>query len=79
MSGLECTEVSCISGGEVDGNQLGPEIDVSEIDESDRTRLVEILTPYCRRFKLNLNEILEGRFTRLKPFSSRPYGKLYAY
>lgn len=66
--------------GEVLPHQLGKEVGVLEkIPEKEMEELTALLKDYCREFKLELAEILEQPFLKLFPFTTRPYGKLYAY
>jgi len=66
--------------GEVLPHQLGKEVGVLEkIPEKEMAELIALLKDYCQEFKLDLDEILEKPFLKLFPFTTRPYGKLYAY
>ncbi|MGQ9553462.1 MAG: hypothetical protein ACUVWR_05055 [Anaerolineae bacterium] len=63
---------------EVPEYRLGRGACQGECDESDLASLRKHLLPYCREFNLSLREVLSGRFTKLSPVTSRPYGRLYA-
>jgi glutamate synthase domain-containing protein 3 len=65
--------------GKVSEHQLGKEVGISRTDESDREILSEHVGEFASRFKLNVEEIMQGEFTKLLPVSKRPYGRLYAY
>jgi glutamate synthase domain-containing protein 3 len=45
----------------------------------DRNELREYLREYCQEFNLDLEEVMNAKFTKLIPASSRPYGNMYAY
>jgi len=66
--------------GEVDKHQLGKEVGIAEkVPEPEMEELRKLLADYCHEFGLDLEEILKKPFLKLFPFSTRPYGKLYAY
>jgi len=66
--------------GEVEAHQLGKEVGVVEkIPEKEMDELIALLKDYCRDFSLDLTEILKSPFLKLYPYSTRPYGRLYAY
>jgi glutamate synthase domain-containing protein 3 len=65
--------------GAVDPFQLGKEVSISSIDETDEERLKDCLTEYCRDLGLSLDEIMGEKFIKLLPTHLRPYGKIYAY
>ncbi len=66
--------------GEVESHQLGKEVGVVEkIEAKEMDELTALLRDYCAEFNLSLEDILKKPFLKLFPFSTRPYGKLYAY
>jgi len=65
--------------GSVEKHQLGKEVGEVELDHSDWEILQGLVGEYCDHFGHSKNEILRGRFVKLLPLSSRPYGRLYAY
>jgi len=65
--------------GEVDEHQLGKEVAVLDLDEKDHILLEKIVGEFSHCFSLDLKEILQGRFVKLLPLSTRPYGRIYAY
>jgi len=65
--------------GKVEPWQLGKEVKVFELDEKDETELRKHLQEYCEEFGLDLEKIMKKEFTKLIPYSHRPYGKIYAY
>jgi glutamate synthase domain-containing protein 3 len=65
--------------GEVQDYQVGKEVGIREPTEEDLETIEEYAREYCKDVRLKTKDLLNARFTKLIPFSSRPYGKLYAY
>jgi glutamate synthase domain-containing protein 3 len=65
--------------GEVDPFQLGKEVSISSVDETDEKRLRLYLKEYCDEFGLSIDAVMRDRFIKLLPTHLRPYGKIYAY
>lgn len=65
--------------GTLKPEQLGKEVSVLEVDESDRALLRQLVGEFCHHFGYDLDEIMNGQFIKLLPLSKRPYGRLYAY
>ena len=65
--------------GKVEKYQLGKEVKAIELDEEDFREIEVYLREYCADFSLNFEEIIRDRFIKLTPYSTRPYGRLYAY
>lgn len=65
--------------GEVSDFQLGKEVGVADLDETDRTILNRLVGEFASHFGYQAEEILKYRFTKLFPRWLRPYGRLYAY
>lgn len=65
--------------GHVEPHQLGKEVGARELDDHDRNVLEKYVREYCEHFNKDPEEILQGRFIKLLPVSSRPYGNIYAY
>ncbi len=65
--------------GEIDQKRLGKGVGVAEFDSDDKKQLEGIIREYARDLNLNADEILNSPFTKLRPISTRPYGKLYVY
>jgi glutamate synthase domain-containing protein 3 len=63
--------------GEV--RHLGEEVAVTELNEEDHKLLKSLVEEFCGYYELNAEKILESKFNKLIPVSSRPYGNLYAY
>jgi glutamate synthase domain-containing protein 3 len=57
----------------------GKEVKIMELEEGDMALLRPIIEEFCDYFKFDANNVLGGEFRKLVPFSSRPYGRLYAY
>ena len=65
--------------GSVEPWQCGAEVGVSEAKEEDLAELRPVIEEYAEAMSMDADEILSAPFTKLVPFSHRPYGKLYAY
>lgn len=63
--------------GDVDRDTLGKEVAVFDLDEDDQKKLKKLLTEYCAEFGFDYNEVMQEKFIKLLPVSSRPYGRLY--
>ncbi len=64
--------------GTVESWQCGKEVGVTEATEEDMATLTPVLAKYCEALGMDLSEVLVQPFTKLTPFSHRPYGKMYA-
>lgn len=64
--------------GTVEPWQCGKEVDISPVEDGDMAELRPVLEDYCAAEEMDLDEVLSQPFVKLKPFSHRPYGKLYA-
>lgn len=65
--------------GGVDKKKLGKGVDVSEPGEEDALLLEGIIKEYAADLALDADKILNERFEKLTPLSTRPYAKLYTY
>jgi len=65
--------------GDVEDFQLGKEVGVAELDETDCWVLGSLVGEFAAHFSCRAEEILEHRFIKLSPLYLRPYGRLYAY
>jgi glutamate synthase domain-containing protein 3 len=63
--------------GEV--RHLGKEVEVMDLEEADFRMLGSLVDEFAGYYGLDAKKILDGKFSKLIPVSSRPYGKLYAY
>jgi glutamate synthase domain-containing protein 3 len=58
---------------------LGEEVAVTELNENDKQILGSLIDEFCSYYGYNPEKILEKKFNKIYPVSSRPYGNLYAY
>jgi glutamate synthase domain-containing protein 3 len=65
--------------GEVDSRRLGKEVKIGEMIPQDMELLKNHLGDFCAYFGLDVEEILRTPFTKIYPYSHRPYGTVYAY
>ena len=63
--------------GEV--KHLGEEVGVAQLNDDDHKILGSLVDEFCSYYGLDSEKILEGKFNKIYPVSSRPYGNLYAY
>ncbi|MCE5204084.1 MAG: hypothetical protein ABFC80_05070 [Coriobacteriales bacterium] len=63
--------------GTVEPWRCGKEVGIFEATEEDMATLVPLLRDYCSAMGMDFDEVTSQPFTRLAPFSHRPYGKLY--
>jgi glutamate synthase domain-containing protein 3 len=57
----------------------GKEVKIMELEEGDTALLRPLIEEFCDYFKFDADTILAGEFRKLVPFSTRPYGRLYAH
>lgn len=63
--------------GKVAEHQLGKEVGVADLDDSDRQKLNGLIFEYCRLFSYDAGSLINQDFIKLYPKFLRPYGKLY--
>jgi len=68
--------------GDVEANQLGAEVGISEPTDKEWKDIEKYVTEYCKVFKLEKRQVKllkREKFWKLYAKSKRPYGRLYAY
>ncbi len=65
--------------GRVEEHQLGREVGVAELDETDPGELSNCVRQFAAHFGHDTEEILNAEFIKLYPRWLRPYGQLYTY
>ncbi len=65
--------------GSVDNWQLGKEVGLAEMNETDNSLLRQYVTEFASHFGFDAAAILKQKFIKLFPKWLRPYGRLYAY
>ena len=65
--------------GEVDTRRLGKEVKIGKVTSSDTKLLKRHVGDFCAYFGFDLVEVLAKPFTKIYPYSHRPYGTIYAY
>ena len=65
--------------GNVNDFQLGREVGIAELGETDYSVLGKFVGEFAAHFGYDAGEILKYKFVRLFPRWLRPYGRLYAY
>lgn len=59
-------------------NNLGQEVEVMDVDESDTHLIRSLVKEFCGYFGFDFDEIMRRKFTKILPISNRPYGRLFA-
>ncbi|MCW4016576.1 MAG: hypothetical protein NWF06_09415 [Candidatus Bathyarchaeota archaeon] len=62
-----------------DVRHLGEEVAVAELNDDDYNILGSLVDEFCSYYGLDAEKILQSKFNKIFPVSSRPYGNLYAY
>jgi glutamate synthase domain-containing protein 3 len=65
--------------GEVPANHLGKEVKLLDVNKSDLTLIRSLVKEFCGYFHKDFDEIMRSKFSKIVPFSHRPYGSIYAY
>jgi glutamate synthase domain-containing protein 3 len=65
--------------GSVEEHQLGKEVGIAELEDSDLRLLKDYVGQFASHFDYNADEIMQRQFVKLFPRWLRPYGRLYAY
>ncbi len=65
--------------GKVEEWQVGKEVKIFELEESDWKIMMPHLRDFARSFRLDLEKIVQEPFLKMIPYSRRPYGRIYAY
>ena len=65
--------------GEVETARLGKEVKIGELTPQDMNLLKKHIADFCTSFELDSEEIFAMPFTKIYPYSHRPYGTIYAY
>jgi glutamate synthase domain-containing protein 3 len=65
--------------GEIEPSQLGKEVAIKPVSKDDINILEGYLADYCREINIKMEEVMNEQFVKLYPYSTRPYGKIYAY
>jgi glutamate synthase domain-containing protein 3 len=65
--------------GEIPADNLGKEVKVEELTDTDRSFLKPVIEEFSGYFGENAAAIMESRFIKLIPYNKRPYGNLYAH
>ena len=58
---------------------LGKEVKAMEVNKTDLKQIKSAVKEYCNYFNADFDAIMNGKFMKIVPYSSRPYGRIYAY
>jgi len=65
--------------GHVSEDQLGKEVGLFPIEDDDRCLLESLLEEFASDTEISLPDLSIEEFTKLCPYSHRPYGSMYCY
>jgi glutamate synthase domain-containing protein 3 len=60
-------------------SHLGKEVKIMDVNKTDLKIIEGLVKEYCSHFNANSDEIMSGKFVKIVPYSTRPYGRVYAY
>src|SRR5450756_596802 len=63
--------------GEIEPWRCGKDVTVDPASAEETAALGAVLADYCAAFGMDLEEVLDVPFARVRPASSRPYSELY--
>jgi len=58
---------------------LGREVKVMNVDKGDLVLIRTLVREFCDYFNFDFDEVMSRKFSKIVPFSHRPYGMIYAY
>jgi glutamate synthase domain-containing protein 3 len=58
---------------------VGKEVKVMNVNRGDFDLIQSLVEEFCNNFNFDPNEVMNGEFSKIVPFSHRPYGMIYAY
>jgi glutamate synthase domain-containing protein 3 len=62
-----------------DVRHLGNEVAISELNDDDNRILGSLVDEFSSYYRLDAEKILQSKFNKIYPVSSRPYGNIYTY
>lgn len=65
--------------GKVDEAHIGEGVGVKEVELADEEVILSHVKEFCKYFNCSEKEIMNEKFIKLVPISTRPYGRLYSY
>jgi glutamate synthase domain-containing protein 3 len=60
-------------------SHLGKEVKAVDINKTDLKVIQGLVKEFCDYFGNNFDDVMSGKFVKIVPYSSRPYGNVYAY
>jgi glutamate synthase domain-containing protein 3 len=60
-------------------SHLGKEVKVMDVNKTDLKTIEGLVKEYCDHFNADFDEIMSRKFVKIVPYSTRPYGRVYAY
>jgi len=65
--------------GKLSEGNLGKEVKMVDVSKGDLSVIQGLVREFCGYFDENFEEVMKGAFSKIVPFSHRPYGRIYAY
>lgn len=65
--------------GDVEEHRLGEEVRPHPLEEEDSCQLEKLLLEFSAETGVDVSGVSIEEFTKLQPFSHRPYGRMYCY
>jgi glutamate synthase domain-containing protein 3 len=65
--------------GQVEDYQLGKEVKAFKASTKDIEDITPHIKGFCKHFSCDAKKILSEEFTKLVPYTHRPYGRIYSY
>ncbi len=65
--------------GKLPEGNLGKEVKMVDVNKSDLSVIQDLVKEFCGYFDESFEDVMKGAFSKVVPFSHRPYGRIYAY
>ncbi len=62
-----------------DVTHMGKEVKMVDVDKGDSIVIEGLVREFCGYFKADFDKVMSKKFMKIVPYSSRPYGRIYAY
>jgi glutamate synthase domain-containing protein 3 len=62
-----------------EATHLGKEVKVMNVNKGDLDLIQGLVKEFCNYFDFDFNDVMSRKFSKIVPFSHRPYGMIYAY
>ncbi len=65
--------------GKIPESHLGKEVKNVKVNKRDLSVIQSLVKEFCDHFCWDYNRVMSSEFSKVVPFSPRPYGRIYAY